>query len=220
MGGDAGRFKSCRMHQMWGGGSSFCRRGADLGLDGRSRAHHTHHNGGSVHSAPPGQPFISRPLAPGLLPPFAPPANLPPGHRHFQPPSAAPQTARHLSSRITAAPRCRCPAEPLGLWPPGGGGERATSGGWSRAPPSTAWGVHLGRSRHRAESLGLFRCFPRRNFGGCPSDHNSNKHGGWGGDLSLHFGPCGGDNPLPLATRPFPISAAMMGGDGTIGSIL
>ena len=129
--------------------------------------------------------------------------NLPPGHRHFQPPSAAPQTARHLSSRITAAPRCRCPAEPLGLWPPGGGGERATSGGWSRAPPSTAWGVHLGRSRHRAESLGLFCCFPCTNFGGCPSSHHSNKHGGWGGDLSLRLGPCGGDNPLPLATRPF-----------------
>ena len=173
-------------------------------LVGICHARHTHHKGGSVHSAPPGQPFISRPLAPGLLPPFALPQNLPPGHRHLQPPSAAPQTARHLSSRITAAPRCRCPAEPLGLWPPGGGGERATSGGWSRAPTQHSMGGPSRSSQTPSrEFWGLFRCSPRTNFGGCPSSHNSNKHGGWGGDLSLRLGPCGGDNPSPLDTRPF-----------------
>ena len=49
--------------------------------------------------------------------------------------------------------------------------------------------------------------------------HRTTKHGGWGRDLSLHLGPCGGDNPSALATRPFPILAAIMGGVGIIGSL-
>ena len=114
---------------------------------GVQRAHHTHHKGGSVHSAPPGQPFISRPLAPGLLPPFAPPSE--PSSRPSPSPTAlcstsdcmAPQLPHHGRSHDADAQRSVLVSGLLG-----GGGERATSGGWSRALPSKAWGVHLSRS--------------------------------------------------------------------------
>jgi len=177
---------------------------------GVQRAHHTPSQRGQ---RPQRAPRATRHL-PASRP--RPPSAIRPSVRTFLPAIAiSNRPLQHLRLQGTSAPasrpltRRRCPAEHLGLRPPGGGGERATSGGWSRALPITVWGAHLGRRPARGhltpsrEFLGLFRCLLRTNFGGCPSSHNSNKHGGWGRGLSLHLGPCGGDNPSPLAARPF-----------------
>ena len=161
---------------------------------------HTHHKGGSVHSAPPGQPFISRPLAPGLLPPFALPQNLPPGHRHLQPPSAAPQTARHLSSRITAARPTPMPS-----------GASWSLASWGGRGAGNLWGVVTGP--HPAQHggsisvvpdteqrvLGFVSLFPSHELWGVPVQPQQQQT--WGVGWGSFFAPRTLRRRQPVASR-------------------
>ena len=121
---------------------------------GVCHARHTHHKGGSVHSAPPGQPFISRPLAPGLLPPFAPPSE----------PSSRPSPS---STALCSTSDCTAPQLPhygrSAMPMPSGASWYLASLGGRRA--GNLWGVVTGPSQQSMGGPSRSLTPPSREFG-------------------------------------------------------